>query len=230
MNSFRQSPLRNGLIGLAVAGTAAPIAINRHQEALRTDASHERMQADPEAGGQPLDERGLADAWQGMENAEAEAAQTREAAIQEKVTKYASFNLDRSLAETIYDIAEEHEVDPDVAFGLIRAESSFKNSSTSPVGAIGLMQLMPRTAAWLQPGVTVGQLRDPQVNVRLGMKYLSQLMDKYNGDTKLALLAYNRGPGTVDRALKSGRNPDNGYADFVFGKEDHGHTLFTKRR
>jgi soluble lytic murein transglycosylase-like protein len=229
MNTFRQSPIRNGLIGLAVAGTAAPIAINRHQQALRMNPAHENIQANQQYGATVADDYGVSHVWQEMEDTETLAVNEREAVIQENIDKHAAYNLDRALAETIYDIAIENDVDPDVAFGLIRAESSFKNSSTSPVGAVGLMQLMPRTAAWLQPGVTTRELRDPQVNVRIGMKYLSQLMNKYNGDTKLALLAYNRGPGTVDRALKSGKNPDNGYADFVFGKKDHGHKLFTNR-
>jgi hypothetical protein len=72
----------------------------------------------------------------------------------------------------------------------------------------------------MEPGVTRAQLRDPETNLRIGFKYLRYLIDKYEGDEKLALLAYNRGPGTVDRALRQGRNPDNGYADFVYGQEE----------
>ncbi len=81
----------------------------------------------------------------------------------------------------------------------------------------------------MRPGVTRKQLRDPDTNLRVGFKYLRYLMDKYDGNEKLALLAYNRGPGTVDKALKRGRNPDNGYADFVKGKKDHGHKLYTSK-
>jgi soluble lytic murein transglycosylase-like protein len=132
------------------------------------------------------------------------------------------------LAMQIGEAAAEFLIDPDVAFGLVRAESSFRNSATSPVGAVGLTQLMPRTASWMEPGITRNQLRDPETNLRVGFKYLRYLLDKYEGDERLALVAYNRGPGTVDNALKSGRNPDNGYADFVHGKEDHGHSLFTR--
>ena len=114
-------------------------------------------------------------------------------------------------------------------YGLVRAESSFRNSSTSPVGAVGLTQLMPKTASWLQPGVTRTELRDPATNLRIGFKYLRQLIDKYEGDQRRALLAYNRGPGTVDRELRNGRKPYNGYADFVNGIEGHGHSLYTNR-
>ena len=71
---------------------------------------------------------------------------------------------------------------------------------------------MPRTAKWLRPGTAADDLYDRHVNLSLGFKYLNQLIDKYDGDVKLALLAYNRGPGTVDKILKRGGNPDNGYA------------------
>lgn len=138
------------------------------------------------------------------------------------------FEVSEELAMQIGHAAAEFKIDPDVAFGLVRAESSFRNQATSRVGAVGLTQLMPRTAAWIEPGTTRSELRDPETNLRVGFKYLRYLIDKYQGDEKLALLAYNRGPGTVDRALRRGRNPDNGYADFVYGKKNHGHRLFTR--
>jgi len=138
------------------------------------------------------------------------------------------YSVSPALATQIGKAAAEFEIEPEVAFGLIRAESSFRNTATSPVGAVGLTQLMPRTAAWMQPGVTRAQLRDPKTNLEIGFKYMRYLLDKYEGNERLALLAYNRGPGTVDKALRSGRNPDNGYADFVYGKKDHGHRLFSR--
>ncbi len=137
------------------------------------------------------------------------------------------YRVSSELAQKIGRAALEHEIDLEVAFGLVRAESSFRNTATSPVGAVGLTQLMPRTATWIQPGIRTSDLRDEKTNLRVGFKYLRYLIDKYDGDTNLALLAYNRGPGTVDRALRQGRNPDNGYAAFVMGKKDHGHRLFT---
>ncbi|HEX2090916.1 MAG TPA: lytic transglycosylase domain-containing protein [Longimicrobiaceae bacterium] len=140
------------------------------------------------------------------------------------------YRVSAKLARIIVEAAQEHEIDPEIAFGLVRAESGFRTSATSPVGAIGLTQLMPRTARWLEPGVTTRELRDPATNLRIGFGYLRDLIEKYDGNERLALLAYNRGPGTVDKALKRGRNPDNGYADFVLGKKNHGHTLYTRQR
>jgi soluble lytic murein transglycosylase-like protein len=125
------------------------------------------------------------------------------------------FRISTSLAQDIVEAAAEAGVAPRTALGLVRAESSFRTAAISPVGAIGLTQLMPATARWLEPGVTRSELKNPRTNLRLGFKYLAQLTEKYDGDEKLALTAFNRGPGTVDRLLKRGRNPDNGYAQKV---------------
>lgn len=163
---------------------------------------------------------------------EAWTARTVERESQRLAAAYVQrgYRVSSQLAQDIHAAAVKHEIDPEVAFGLVRAESSFRNNATSPVGATGLTQLMPRTAAWIEPGTTRSDLRDPKKNLDIGFKYLRYLIDKYDGDTRLALIAYNRGPGTVNNALKRGRNPDNGYADFVMGKENHGHTLYTRNR
>lgn len=163
-----------------------------------------------------------------VEAAWLEAAITRESERLAAEYREQGFNVSSALARQIGKAAAEFEIEPQVAFGLVRAESSFRNQATSRVGAVGLTQLMPRTAAWMEPGVTRSQLRDPETNLRIGFMYLRYLLDKYDGNESLALVAYNRGPGTVDRELRRGRNPDNGYADFVYGKENHGHRLFTR--
>ena len=148
------------------------------------------------------------------------AADRKLAAAEELARKYRQrgFKVSPSLARQIHAAAVANRIDPKVAFGLVRTESGFKNSATSPVGAIGLTQLMPATARWMQRGVTRSDLRNPEVNLRIGFRYLRELIDKYEGDTELALTAYNRGPGTVDRVLKRGGNPDNGYAGMVLGR------------
>jgi soluble lytic murein transglycosylase-like protein len=132
------------------------------------------------------------------------------------------YTLTADLAETIAAAAQRHGIAREVAFGLVRTESGFRNHATSRVGAIGLSQLMPRTAAWIKPGTTVRHLRDPAKNVDVGFAYLRRLIDRYEGDVAMALLAYNRGPGTVDRIVKLGGNPDNGYADAVMEGAAHG--------
>ena len=150
------------------------------------------------------------------------AADRKLAAAEELARKYRQrgFKVSPSLARQIHAAAVANRIDPKVAFGLVRTESGFENSATSPVGAIGLTQLMPATARWMQRGVTRSDLRNPEVNLRIGFRYLRELIDKYEGDTELALTAYNRGPGTVDRVLKRGGNPDNGYAGMVMGRRN----------
>jgi soluble lytic murein transglycosylase-like protein len=158
-------------------------------------------------------------------------AEQREASINAAAAGYASeYKISASLARDIYEAAIAHNIAPKTAFGLVRAESSFRTSATSPVGATGLTQLMPATARWLAPGTSRSELRDPDTNLGIGFKYLRQLIDKYDGDEALALTAYNRGPGTVDRLIKRGRNPDNGYAEKVLtGKSARHVSLMNKK-
>ena len=140
------------------------------------------------------------------------------------------YKISTSLAKQIHEAAVANKISPRTAFGLVRAESSFRTAATSPVGAIGLTQLMPATARWLKPGVTRQELRNPETNLKLGFKYLSDLKAKYNGNEKLALLAFNRGPGTVDKLLKRGRNPDNGYAEKVWTGKSAKHVALMNRK
>jgi soluble lytic murein transglycosylase-like protein len=133
------------------------------------------------------------------------------------------FRIPVTLAATIHTAALEENIAPKVAFGLVKAESSFRTAAVSPVGAVGLTQVMPATARWLVPGTTRRDLMNTDTNLRIGFKYLRQLIDQYDGDTKLALTAYNRGPGTVARLMSRGADPDNGYADKVLTGESAKH-------
>jgi hypothetical protein len=107
--------------------------------------------------------------------------------------------------QQIVDAANRYGVDPNMALGVAHQESGINpNVQDSPAGAMGIFQLMPRTAAGL--GV------DPRVvsqNIDGGVRYLRQMQDRFNGDPKLTLAAYNAGPGRVDDYLQKGRQlPD----------------------
>jgi soluble lytic murein transglycosylase-like protein len=129
-----------------------------------------------------------------------------------KVIQFSSdYNVGAGLAGKIFDRALREGVDPELAFRLVRLESEFNHRATSNVGAVGLMQLMPSTAKLFVKGVTTEQLYDPDMNLRIGMKYLRTLLDMYKGNVSLALLAYNRGEDAVWRDVRAGVNPGNGY-------------------
>lgn len=155
---------------------------------------------------------------------QAELAVQRKADSAKVTTNFArEFGISESLAKDIHTAAVASGISPATAFGLVQAESSFRSRAISPVGAIGLTQVMPATAREIEPGTTRSDLMRPETNLRIGFKYLKRLMDKYDGNESLALTAYNRGPGTVNRLLRKGRNPDNGYADKVKTGESQRH-------
>lgn len=175
------------------------------QPVAPVSARYLRLEAEPES----------ADAKAGAKTKD-DVAEATELAAEYREKGYP---VSSTLAEQIVDAATEHGISPDVAFGLVATESGFKRTARSHVGAVGLAQLMPATARWLEPGTTRKDLEDPETNLRLGFRYLRDLVEKYEGDTALALTAYNRGPGTVDRVLRRGGDPDNGYAGKVLGRD-----------
>jgi soluble lytic murein transglycosylase-like protein len=202
---------RQPLIGLGLAGMALPLV-------RVTNAPQRTSGEDPEASSAPDPAATAMAGEQDTEEnlAERIAATTEEREREEQVTEAMErYSIARDLAEDIYDVARETNIEPRLAYGLVKTESTFNERAVSPVGARGLTQVMPRTAAWLVPGTRTQDLYDRQTNLRLGFTYLDQMIDKYKGNVRLALLAYNRGPGTVDKVLKRGGNPDNGYADKV---------------
>ncbi len=128
------------------------------------------------------------------------------------------FRIPADRAMQIYDIALAEDVNPELALNLVRVESGFRRTAVSSAGAIGFTQIRPSTARWLDPLVETRDLFDPEINLHLGFRYFRYLLDEYNGDTRLALLAYNRGPGRVGGLLRSGIDPANGYAKAVLGE------------
>lgn len=137
--------------------------------------------------------------------------------VNRMLRKYRRFDLDRELANLIYEEAREQGIDPTLAFQVIRVESEFFPRAVSYAGARGLAQVMPSTARVIEPGIRTRDLFNPEINLRLGFVHLRDLLRYYGGNVRLALTAYNRGPANVDRDLKAGRDPLNGYDEKVIG-------------
>jgi len=211
---------RQPIIGLSIVGAAAPL-INAGTAPEQPDttpgqtAAMQPTEADlarqaNTPGGATAD----AEDQIAARIAEEHHGTQRASLVDEAIEK---FDIDETLAQDIYDIAQEEGIEPKIAYGLVLTESAFKQRAVSHVGARGLTQVMPRTAAWMVPGTKAEDLYDRKTNLTLGFRYLNQMIDKYKGNVRHALHAYNRGPGTVDRVLKRGGDPANGYADKVMG-------------
>lgn len=117
--------------------------------------------------------------------------------------------------EYVEKYANENEIDPYIIFAIIKVESNFKEHVVSKSGAIGLMQLMDGTAKEVANRIHLKYeeektLYDPESNIRIGTKYFTELLKKYNHNMYVSLAAYNAGQGTVDKWIAEGRIKEDG--------------------
>ena len=122
------------------------------------------------------------------------------------------YRITADLAAAVYDVALSEQLNPGLAFPLVKIESNFTIRAKSSAGALGLTQVLPSTARLYEPGLTNEQLYDRDTNLRLGFRYLRDLLERYDGNLERSLLAYNRGPARVEELLAAGRDPRNGYS------------------
>ena len=127
----------------------------------------------------------------------------------------AKYQIPADLAEDIYDIALSEGIDPALGFQLVKVESGFKATARSPMAAYGYTQLQLPTARFYDSDVTVKDLYDRETNLRIGFRFLRDLLEQFDHDMEVALVAYNRGPARVAGILATGGNPANGYAEAV---------------
>lgn len=125
------------------------------------------------------------------------------------------YRIATELSAAIYDAAVAEDIDPALAYPLVRLESRFDEQALSHAGAVGLTQLMVPTARAYIPGVSREDLYDRDLNLTIGFRHLRSLIRTYRGNVQLALLVYNRGPEAVALDRELGIDPSNGYDRIV---------------
>lgn len=135
-----------------------------------------------------------------------------------------AYSLNRLAEKRIYrllypdivkEMAAEYGVDPYLVAAVIHCESSNNKDAVSPVGAMGLMQIMPDTGGWIADKLDMEdfaqeQLFEPEINIRFGCWYIDYLTEKFHGDRVAVLAAYNGGPGNVQKWLEDEKYSEDG--------------------
>jgi len=128
----------------------------------------------------------------------------------------------KAISESILKVSDKYQISPQMIIALIETESSFDKNAISEKGAVGLMQLLPSTAADVARDLKIEWegahlLHDPELNIEMGAFYLNQLIERFD-DMDLALAAYNMGPGRVEQIERLGLERPKRYARSVNGK------------
>ncbi len=120
---------------------------------------------------------------------------------------YLDIRFPLAYSEAVNKVAQATNIDTTLIYAVARQESAFLETAKSPVGARGLMQLMPNTARSVakKQGLpfSVSELYNPEYNLTLGSNYLNELLERFDGNRILAAAAYNAGPHRVDRWIKN---------------------------
>lgn len=109
----------------------------------------------------------------------------------------------KDYSEYVEKYSKMYDVDEDLVYAMIKEESNFDQNANSHKDAIGLMQLVQETADEVgnEIGIEDVDLTDPEINIEIGTKYISDLIKRYDGNIEFAIVAYNAGIGNVDRWL-----------------------------
>jgi soluble lytic murein transglycosylase-like protein len=160
---------------------------------LEKDLRAARSIAEQVAGGVEAVAQGVEAAASSPLDAVAEAPKTL-SLITEKVRED-FFHKEVPFGSLIYQEAKKNDIRPELIAAVVQAESRFKPTARSGAGAIGLMQLVPRTGRWMG----ARDLTNPAQNIAAGAKYLKYLNDRFDGNETKVIAAYNAGEGNVKR-------------------------------
>jgi soluble lytic murein transglycosylase len=132
-----------------------------------------------------------------------------------KQISYWQARYPRPFMDKIQKWSTERKLNPLLVIALMRQESRFQTKIKSPVGATGLMQVMPATAKWIAPQIKVDKydLENPNDNIMMGTWFLDSTHQQYKGNSMLAIASYNAGPGNVSKWL--GKISDSDPDEFV---------------
>ncbi len=124
----------------------------------------------------------------------------------DKISK--TYMYPKQYADIVRKASKEYGVEENLIYSIIKVESNFKADASSKAGAKGLMQVMETTAEEVSEQIeienfNVEMLYQPEINIKIGTKYFSTLLKKYNDNVNIALIAYNAGQGNVDKWLEN---------------------------
>ena len=124
------------------------------------------------------------------------------------------FPFKTDYSEIIQSKCEKYEIDKNLVFSIIKAESGFNQNAVSKVGAIGLMQILPSTGEWVSKKIGLNykenDLYNAEINIEIGVYYLSYLIELFENNLENAICAYNAGQYTVMSWLNSKEYSDDG--------------------
>ena len=174
-------------------GGSANVATSALDTALAKDIRAARSIASEVAGGVEAAVQGVEAATSAPLSGVAEAP--KQLTIVTEKVREDFFHKEVPFGAIIYKEAKKNNVRPELVAAVVQAESRFKPTARSGAGAVGLMQLVPRTGRWMG----ARDLTNPQQNVAAGAKYLKYLSERFDGNETKIIAAYNAGEGNVKR-------------------------------
>ncbi len=175
------------------------------------------------AGRDPLARPGTIESASQVDSLQGELRQTRaELERAHQVLEFSGrYSIPGDLSAQIYDNAVAEGIPPAIGFQLVNVESHFQNSAQSGASAFGLTQVRLPTARVYDTTVGASDLMNPDVNLRIGFRYLKDLLTRFDQDVALALEAYNKGPTFIASQQDSGSVVKGRYSRAVLSGPRH---------